>query len=72
MSNDEMFEQGNSVSGGGRKSATRVRIEGESDQEVDAPIRIRKKVEDRLKDRALKNVGHQEDDRSERKNDVNC
>jgi hypothetical protein len=67
MSNDEMFEQRNSVSGGRRKSSTRVRIEGESDQEVDASVRIREKVEDRLKDRTLKNVSHQEDDGSERK-----
>ena len=64
MSRNKMLEHLDAFPGSGRKSAARFRVEGDLDEQVDATVRIRNEVKDRLKNGALKNVGDEKNDRS--------
>ena len=64
MSRNKMLEHLDAFPGCGRKSSTRFRVEGDLDEQVDATVRIRNEVKDRLKNGALKNVGDEKNDRS--------
>ena len=64
MSRNKMLEHLDAFPGSGRKSAAWFRVEGDLDEQVDATVRIRNEVKDRLKNGALKNVGDEKNDRS--------
>ncbi len=58
-----MFQKRDSFSGGWWKFTTRVRVEWESDEKINALIRIGQQIQDWLKNCTLKYVGHQENNR---------